>query len=129
MLIRPRHAGVKALIMPTRPSTSWLFRRGHGIGGAYGVRKLNDFFVHHLLGIDPPIGMSSKLIRKRPLNHISHRSHGIFKLQLSRGCWDKFTAQWTRLREPSDKQKETGVFDADLRPLITDHVRRYPRNA
>jgi len=27
---------------------------GHGIGGAYGVRKLNDFFVHHLLGIDPP---------------------------------------------------------------------------
>ncbi len=27
---------------------------GHGIGGAYGERKRNDFFVHHLLGIEPP---------------------------------------------------------------------------
>ena len=27
---------------------------GHGMGGAYGTRKLYDFFVHHLLGIDPP---------------------------------------------------------------------------
>ena len=26
----------------------------HGMGGAYGTRKLYDFFVHHLLGIDPP---------------------------------------------------------------------------
>lgn len=26
----------------------------HGMGGTYGTRKLYDFFVHHLLGIDPP---------------------------------------------------------------------------
>jgi len=26
----------------------------HGTGGAYGVRKRNDFFVEHLLGVDPP---------------------------------------------------------------------------
>jgi dipeptidyl aminopeptidase/acylaminoacyl peptidase len=27
---------------------------GHGEGGAYGARKRNDFFVHHLLGVEPP---------------------------------------------------------------------------
>ena len=27
---------------------------GHGSGGAYGDRKRNDFFVHNLLGVDPP---------------------------------------------------------------------------
>jgi len=27
---------------------------GHGMGGRYGQRKLYDFFVRHLLGIDPP---------------------------------------------------------------------------
>jgi len=27
---------------------------GHGIGGDYGERKLYDFFVRHLLGIEPP---------------------------------------------------------------------------
>ena len=27
---------------------------GHGPGGAYGERLRNDFFVHHLLGIEPP---------------------------------------------------------------------------
>ena len=27
---------------------------GHGSGGAYGERKRNDFFVHSLLGVDPP---------------------------------------------------------------------------
>ncbi len=27
---------------------------GHGPGGAYGERKRNDFFVHNLLGVDPP---------------------------------------------------------------------------
>lgn len=27
---------------------------GHGFGGAYGERKRNDFFVHHLLGAEPP---------------------------------------------------------------------------
>ncbi len=26
----------------------------HGMGGAYGERKRNDFFVHHLLGVEPP---------------------------------------------------------------------------
>src|SRR5215471_1476247 len=27
---------------------------GHGAGGAYGQRLLYDFFVHHLLGVEPP---------------------------------------------------------------------------
>jgi dipeptidyl aminopeptidase/acylaminoacyl peptidase len=27
---------------------------GHGPGGVYGERKRNDFFVHNLLGVDPP---------------------------------------------------------------------------
>jgi len=27
---------------------------GHGPGGIYGERKRNDFFVHHLLGVEPP---------------------------------------------------------------------------
>jgi dipeptidyl aminopeptidase/acylaminoacyl peptidase len=27
---------------------------GHGFGGSYGERKRNDFFVHHLLGAEPP---------------------------------------------------------------------------
>jgi dipeptidyl aminopeptidase/acylaminoacyl peptidase len=26
----------------------------HGMGGAYGERKRNDFFVHHLLGSELP---------------------------------------------------------------------------
>lgn len=27
---------------------------GHGIGGAYGRRRMQDFFVRHLLGVEPP---------------------------------------------------------------------------
>ncbi len=27
---------------------------GHGSGGAYGERRKNDFFVHNLLGVEPP---------------------------------------------------------------------------
>jgi dipeptidyl aminopeptidase/acylaminoacyl peptidase len=27
---------------------------GHGAGGTYGTRLLYDFFVHHLLGVEPP---------------------------------------------------------------------------
>ncbi len=26
----------------------------HGMGGAYGQRRMNDFFVRHLLGSEPP---------------------------------------------------------------------------
>ena len=26
---------------------------GHGMGGAYGVRRMQDFFVRHLLGVEP----------------------------------------------------------------------------
>jgi hypothetical protein len=28
--------------------------QGHSVGGAYGERKRFDFFVHHLLGVEPP---------------------------------------------------------------------------
>jgi len=27
---------------------------GHGMGGEYGVRRMRDFFVRHLLGEEPP---------------------------------------------------------------------------
>jgi dipeptidyl aminopeptidase/acylaminoacyl peptidase len=27
---------------------------GHGMGGAYGSRRLQDFFVRHLHGVEPP---------------------------------------------------------------------------
>ncbi len=27
---------------------------GHGAGGDYAIRKRNDFFVHWLLGVEPP---------------------------------------------------------------------------
>jgi dipeptidyl aminopeptidase/acylaminoacyl peptidase len=27
---------------------------GHGMGGAYGLRKMQDFFVRHLHGVEPP---------------------------------------------------------------------------
>jgi dipeptidyl aminopeptidase/acylaminoacyl peptidase len=27
---------------------------GHGPGGDYGIRRRDDFFVRHLLGVDPP---------------------------------------------------------------------------
>jgi dipeptidyl aminopeptidase/acylaminoacyl peptidase len=27
---------------------------GHGMGGAYGARRMHDFFVRHLLGQEPP---------------------------------------------------------------------------
>jgi dipeptidyl-peptidase 4 len=27
---------------------------GHGMGGAYGQRRMQDFFVRHLLGLEPP---------------------------------------------------------------------------
>ena len=27
---------------------------GHGMGGAYGQRRLQDFFVKHLQGVEPP---------------------------------------------------------------------------
>lgn len=29
---------------------------GHGYGGAYGMRRLQDFFVRHLLGVEPRAG-------------------------------------------------------------------------
>ncbi len=26
----------------------------HGMGGAYGARRMRDFFVRHLIGAEPP---------------------------------------------------------------------------
>ncbi len=34
--------------------------QGHSNGGAYGDRRRNDFFVHHLLGLEPPDWNSSE---------------------------------------------------------------------
>ncbi|HEX5082554.1 MAG TPA: DPP IV N-terminal domain-containing protein, partial [Blastocatellia bacterium] len=38
---------------------------GHGMGGAYGEKKRNDFFVHHLLGVEPPDW--NKMEKTKPL--------------------------------------------------------------
>ena len=38
----------------------------HGSGGAYGVRKRYDFFVEHLLGVDPPDWNRSKATGETP---------------------------------------------------------------
>ncbi len=35
---------------------------GHSNGGAYGVRKTHDFFVKHLLGVNPPVWDGQKEI-------------------------------------------------------------------
>jgi dipeptidyl aminopeptidase/acylaminoacyl peptidase len=46
---------VKALIKADKTFDLLVFPGGgHGMGGAYGTRMLYDFFVRHLLGIDPP---------------------------------------------------------------------------
>jgi dipeptidyl aminopeptidase/acylaminoacyl peptidase len=34
---------------------------GHGSGGQYGERRRNDFFVHNLLGVEPPDRNAAKL--------------------------------------------------------------------
>jgi dipeptidyl aminopeptidase/acylaminoacyl peptidase len=34
---------------------------GHGMGGAYGQRRMQDFFVRHLLGSEPPDRNAAKL--------------------------------------------------------------------
>ncbi len=47
----------------------------HGSGGPYGDRKRNDFFVHHLLGLEPPAWngdpkiaeLAASLLRLNPL--------------------------------------------------------------
>ncbi|MBK9315700.1 MAG: DPP IV N-terminal domain-containing protein [Acidobacteria bacterium] len=40
----------------------------HGSGGAYGDKKRNDFFVHHLLGIEPPDWNSMPKRQEAPAN-------------------------------------------------------------
>ncbi len=41
---------------------------GHTNGGAYGVVKRNDFFVHHLLGVEPPRRNADGAVRSRASN-------------------------------------------------------------
>jgi dipeptidyl aminopeptidase/acylaminoacyl peptidase len=38
---------------------------GHGMGGAYGQRRMQDFFVRHLLGGEPPDRNAAKLTSSR----------------------------------------------------------------
>lgn len=38
---------------------------GHGMGGAYGQRRMQDFFVRHLLGTEPPDRNASTLTSSR----------------------------------------------------------------
>ena len=37
---------------------------GHGMGGAYGTRRMHDFFVRHLLGAEPPDRNAGPLRRR-----------------------------------------------------------------
>ena len=46
---------VNALIEADKDFDFLLFPGGgHGAGGSFGVRKRNDYFVRHLLGVEPP---------------------------------------------------------------------------
>jgi dipeptidyl aminopeptidase/acylaminoacyl peptidase len=38
---------------------------GHGDGGTYGRAKKRDFFVKHLLGVDPPDRNNGELLTKQ----------------------------------------------------------------
>ena len=56
---------------------------GHGMGGAYGTRRMHDFFVRHLLGREPPDrNQSSHAGRARPgaaiFRQIRHDPHERF---------------------------------------------------
>ena len=46
---------------------------GHGIGGAYGVRRMRDFFVRHLLGVEPPDRNADPRRRRRRLGATGRR--------------------------------------------------------
>ena len=47
---------------------------GHGAGGAFGQRMLQDFFVHHLLGVEPPDW--NNMDEKKALQDVSTSSSG-----------------------------------------------------
>jgi ABC-type sugar transport system substrate-binding protein len=47
---------------------------GHGAGGAFGQRMLQDFFVHHLLGLEPPDW--NKLEEKKGVQDVSTSNSG-----------------------------------------------------
>ena len=47
---------------------------GHGAGGAFGQRRLQDFFVHYLLGVEPPDW--NKLEEKKAVQDVSTSSSG-----------------------------------------------------
>jgi putative intracellular protease/amidase len=47
---------------------------GHGAGGAFGQRMLQDFFVHHLLGVEPPDW--NKLEEKKAVHDLSTSNSG-----------------------------------------------------
>jgi dipeptidyl aminopeptidase/acylaminoacyl peptidase len=53
---------------------------GHGPGGAYGTRKRNDYFVHHLLGLEPPAWNATPVTRPASTNgsaetEMQHAAH------------------------------------------------------
>ena len=47
---------------------------GHGAGGAFGQRMLQDFFVYHLMGVEPPDW--NKLEEKKAVQDVSTASSG-----------------------------------------------------
>ena len=46
---------------------------GHGSGGSYGTRRRDDFFVHHLLGVEPPNRNAEAAMRTKDLSDASDR--------------------------------------------------------
>jgi hypothetical protein len=49
---------------------------GHGMGGEYGGRRMNDFFVRHLLDQDPPDRNGTKDPTKEPPQGLAGRDNG-----------------------------------------------------
>jgi dipeptidyl aminopeptidase/acylaminoacyl peptidase len=49
---------------------------GHGMGGEYGGRRMNDFFVRHLLGEEPPDRNGTKDPTTEPPQGLAGRGDG-----------------------------------------------------
>ena len=48
----------------------------HGMGGAYGQRRMNDFFVRHLLGSEPPSHNDDSAVSRASVNGAPARPSG-----------------------------------------------------
>ena len=66
----------------------------HGMGGAYGQRRMNDFFVRNLLGSRPRASTNSRTARMSPRRHAARRACESPRLGTEPSC-DRSPAPWT----------------------------------